>query len=391
MNMKYNFDEIILRENTSSVKYDLRKKIFGREDVIPLWVADMDFASPEFVRQALRKRIDHPIFGYTFIQKEFYNSIIKWFFRRHSWNIKREWISFTPGIVPALNLAVMAFTKPGEKIIVQPPVYFPFYSAIKNNNRRIIYNQLEEKNGKYEMNLIDLGKKIDSTTKLMLLCHPHNPAGREWEPDILEKLIHICNKNNIIILSDEIHSDLMLHGKKHIPLATLSKSAEKISITCISSSKTFNLAGLACSALIIPEPNLKKLMDKVIDQVHIGMGNLFGLIASEAAYEKGEEWLEQLLNYLGGNLDLIQNFFRTRLPMIKFHVPEATYMIWLDFRELGLTKKQLSDLLVQKAMLGLNEGSTFGPGGNGFQRLNFALPRAILLKALEQLEKALNN
>lgn len=388
--MKYNFDEIIHREGTNCVKYDMREKFFGNENVMPLWVADMDFASPNFVRQAIIERAMHPIYGYTFIPEGLYISIINWMQRRHGWSVKKDWISLTPGIVPALNMAVLANTRPGDKIIVQPPVYFPFFSAVKNNDRRLVYNQLKEKNGSYQMDLKDLRQKCDKKTKMLLLCHPQNPIGCVWKKDVLEELVHICEKNNITIVSDEIHSDLMLNKSKHIPLASLSETAAKISITTIAPSKTFNLAGMASSALIIPDPELKKLMDKVIDQVHIGMGNLFGLTAMQVAYEKGDDWLNQLLEYLEGNLELMKVFFTQRIPQIKLYIPESTYMIWLDFRELGLTKKQLTDFVIQKAGLGLNDGHSFGPGGNGFQRMNFALPRAQLLKALEQLEKAVN-
>jgi cysteine-S-conjugate beta-lyase len=285
--MNYNFDEIIQRENTDCVKYDLRKKFFGDENVIPLWVADMDFASPDFIKQAIIERAAHGIYGYTFPSENLYSSIANWLLRRHSWNIDKNWILFTPGIVPALNLAIIAFTQPGEKVIVQPPVYFPFFSAVKNNNRNLVYNQLQEINGRYEMDFRDLEKKIDKKTKLLLLCHPHNPIGRVWEMDELNHLIEICADNNITIVSDEIHSDLMLYGKKHTPLASVSETAAKISVTCMAPSKTFNLAGLASSALIIPDPDLKRTFEKTADQVHIGMGNIFGMTAMQAAYEKG--------------------------------------------------------------------------------------------------------
>ena len=388
--MKYNFDEIISREGTSCIKYDLRKKFFGNENVIPLWVADMDFASPEVVRQALIERAMHPIYGYTMPPEGLFTSVINWMQRRHGWRVEKNWISFTPGIVPALNLSVMAYTQPGDKVIIQPPVYFPFFSAVRNNNRHLVYNQLKEKNGKYQMDLKDLEQKIDRKTKLLLLCHPHNPIGCVWERDVLENLVYLCAKNNIKIISDEIHSDLMLNGNKHIPLASVSETAANISITCIAPSKTFNLAGMASSALIIPDPELKKIMDKVIDQVHIGMGNIFGMTAMQAAYENGDDWLDQLLKYLEANLDLIIDFFHHRLPGIKVYIPEATYMVWLDFHELKLNGKQLRDFIINEAGLGLNDGPSFGPGGKGFQRLNFALPGSRLLNALEQLEKAVN-
>ena len=386
--MKYNFDEIINRENTNCLKYDLRKKYFGDENVFPLWVADMDFASPGFIQEAIIERARHPIYGYTFPPDEFYNSITSWMQRRHGWTIKNEWISYTPGVVPALNLAIQAFTIPGDKVIVQPPVYFPFFSSVKDNKRELVYNQLIIKNGNYEMDFDDLERKIDGRTKLILLCHPHNPAGRVWKTEDLLRLVRICEKNGIIIVSDEIHSDLMLHGNRHVPLAAVSDSASKISITCIAPSKTFNLAGLSSSALIIPEGKLKRAFDREIDRLHLRMGNIFGITAMQAAYEKGDEWLGQLLAYLDGNIDLIAGFFHERIPEVKVFIPEATYMVWLDFSGLGLSDADLRKFIISEAGLGLNDGPSFGPGGTGFQRLNFALPREKLVHALEILEKA---
>jgi cystathionine beta-lyase len=389
--MTYNFDKIIRRENTACVKYDLRKGYFGREDVLPLWVADMDFETPDFIREAVQKRAAHPIYGYTFRTDSFSQSIINWMKKRHGWDVQKEWVSFSPGVVPALNMAVLAFSEPGEKVIVQAPVYFPFFTAVKNHGRELVYNQLIEKNGRYEMDFDDLEKKADDKTRILLLCHPHNPVGRLWSRDELETLTDICVRKNILIVSDEIHSDLMLNGNKHIPLASLSQKAADISLTCIAPSKTFNLAGLSTSALIIPNETHKKTYEKMLDALHIGMGNLFGTISLEAAYNEGEEWLEELLGYLDKNLLLLNEFFRTRIPGVKVIQPEATYLVWLDFRCLGLNNKELKEFIIQKAGIGLNDGPSFGPGGEGFQRINIALPRVILQEALERLEKALKS
>jgi len=388
--MIYNFDKIVARENTSCIKYDLRKAYFGREDVMPLWVADMDFETPDFIREAVLKRAAHPIYGYTFRTDSFSGSIINWMQKRHQWEVKKEWISFSPGVVPALNMAVLAFTKPGDKVILQPPVYFPFFTAVKNHGREILYNQLVEKNGRYEMDFEDLENKIDDRTKLLLLCHPHNPVGRLWSKQELETLVEICARKNIIIISDEIHSDLMLNNNVHVPLATLSDKAAEISLTCIAPSKTFNLAGLSTSALIIPNENHKKVYEKILDDLHIGMGNLFGITSMESAYNEGEEWLYQLLKYLNKNLEILNNFFTERIPKVKVIQPEATYLVWLDFRELGMHNKDLKEFVIQKAGLGLNDGPTFGPGGDGFQRINIALPTEVLVRALEKLEEAVN-
>jgi len=386
--MTYDFDKIILRENTSCVKYDLRKEFFGTASVVPLWVADMDFETPDFIRDAVIKRASHPVYGYTFRSDSFQRSIINWMGKRHNWEIKKEWVAFSPGVVPALNMAVMAFTSPGDKVIVQPPVYFPFFTAVKNHGRQLVYNQLTEKNGRYEMDFDDLEQKIDEKTKLLLLCHPHNPVGRLWSRTELETLVEICTRKNILIVSDEIHSDLMLKGNVHVPLASLSQQAADISLTCIAPSKTFNLAGLATSALIIPNEAHRKVYEKILDDLHVGMGNLFGITSLEAAYDGGEEWLGQLLAYLDQNLELLNNFIFSRIPGIKVVPAEATYLIWLDFRGLGLKGKELKEFVIQKAGIGLNDGPSFGPGGDGFQRINIALPRKILTEALEKLERA---
>jgi len=386
--MTYDFDKIILRENTSCVKYDLRKEFFGTASVVPLWVADMDFETPDFIRDAVIKRASHPVYGYTFRSDSFQRSIINWMGKRHNWEIKKEWVAFSPGVVPALNMAVMAFTSPGDKVIVQPPVYFPFFTAVKNHGRQLVYNQLSEKNGRYEMDFDDLEQKIDEKTKLLLLCHPHNPVGRLWSRTELETLVEICTRKNILIVSDEIHSDLMLKGNVHVPLASLSQQAADISLTCIAPSKTFNLAGLATSALIIPNEAHRKVYEKILDDLHVGMGNLFGITSLEAAYDGGEEWLGQLLAYLDQNLELLNNFIFSRIPGIKVVPAEATYLIWLDFRGLGLKGKELKEFVIQKAGIGLNDGPSFGPGGDGFQRINIALPRKILTEALEKLERA---
>ena len=388
--MKYNFDKIIPRENTACIKYDLRKEYFGDDAILPLWVADMDFETPDFIREAVMKRAAHPVYGYTFRTGAFSQSIIRWNQKRHNWPLQKEWISFSPGVVPSLNMAVLAFTKPGDQVVVQPPVYFPFFTAVKNHGRELIYNQLVEKNGLYKMDFEDLERKTGEKTRLLLLCHPHNPVGRLWSKTELETLVEICHRKNIIIVSDEIHSDLMLKGNKHVPLASLSQKAAGISLTCIAPSKTFNLAGLSTSALIIPNPDHKKAYEKMLDNLHIGMGNLFGTVALETAYNQGEEWIEQLLAYLNNNLSILNDFFKTRIPAVRVIQPEATYLVWLDFRELGLNKKELKEFIIRKAGIGLSDGPSFGPGGDSFQRINIALPTSVLITAIERLEKAIN-
>jgi len=389
--MTWNFDETVGREGTDCIKYDLREQTFGRKDVIPMWVADMDFKTPEFIVKKLHDRLRHEIFGYSFRPPEYFDSIISWMKKRHNWEIEKDWICFCPGIVPELNLCTLTYTRPGDSIIVQPPVYFPFFTAVKNHGRELVYNQLLEKNGHYEMDFDDLERRMDERTRLLLLCHPHNPVGRLWTKQELETLVEICARKNVMIVSDEIHSDLMLHGNIHIPLASLSEKAAEISLTCIAPSKTFNLAGLSTSALIIPNEGYRKTYEKMLDNLHVGMGNLFGIITLEAAYNEGEDWLRQLLAYLDENYKLLTDFFASRIPMVKVIPADATYLIWLDFRKLGLKNKELKEFIIDKAGLGLNDGPSFGPGGDGFQRINIALPRKSLLDALEKLEKAVNS
>ncbi len=385
--MKYNFDEIIPRENTNSVKYDLRKPVFGNPDVIPLWVADMDFKTPDFIVEAVKKRAEHEIYGYSTKPDSFFASIVQWMKKRHNWDIQSNWIAFSPGVVPALSLCVLAFTNPGDKIIVQSPVYHPFFSCIKNNGRQIVNNSLKEENGRYSFDLEGLEKIIDSRTKMIFISNPHNPVGRVWTNEELEKLAEICLKHEILILSDEIHSDLIFQPHKHIPIASISEEIANLSITTIAPSKTFNIAGLSTSALIIPNKKILSIYNNMLDTIHIGMGNIFGVAALESAYRNGEEWLEQLMNYLNENLNYLSDYFEKNLPKIKVIKPEGTYLVWLDFRELNLSQKELNQKLIQDAKVGLNDGTMFGEGGKGFQRMNIACQKATLEKAFINLKK----
>jgi cysteine-S-conjugate beta-lyase len=386
--MHYNFDEIINREDTDSVKYDLRNEVFKSKEVIPLWVADMDFRTPDFILAALQKRLEHGILGYTLIPPSFYQSIVHWNMRRHHWEIQPEWISFSPGVVPALNLLVMAYTQPGDSIIVQPPVYFPFFSAVENHGRKLVTNPLRFEQGEYSMDFGDLESKIDSQTRMMFLCNPHNPTGNVWSPEVLKRIGDICASNNILLVSDEIHSDLVYEGFKHTPTASISDEIAQITITCMSPSKTFNLAGLSTAYLIIPDAGLKVQYEKTLDHVHVGAGNIFGFIATEAAYDHGEDWLKQLMDYLEGNLRLLQEFLARHLPMIRVISPEATYLIWLDCSQLGMSPAALRSFMIHEAGLGLNDGPQFGKEGEGFQRINIACPRPILYEALVKMHSA---
>lgn len=387
--MHYNFDELIERRGTDSLKYDATQRVFGSQDVLPLWVADMDFRTPDFVVEAIQKRVQHEIYGYTIRPESLYKSVIDWVKRHYNWNIQKEWIVFTPGVVPALNMSIMAYTNPGDKVILQSPVYYPFFWSINLNQRKLVNNQLVHAVDTYKMDLKSLKEQIDADTKLMLLCNPHNPVGRVWKREELLELAEICLERNIIMISDEIHADLILNGHKHIPFSTLGDDVANITATCLAPSKTFNLAGLSTSFMVIPNPDLRKKLEGVIENLHIAGGNIFGFIALEAAYTKGDEWLEQMLRYVEGNIDAMIAFFAERIPRVKVIRPEGTYLVWVDFSGLGMSDQELRRFMIEKAKVGFNYGPDFGPGGEGFERINVACPRSTLMEALERIEKAL--
>lgn len=380
----YNLDEIISREGTDCVKYDLREVIFGRKDVIPMWVADMDFAVPAFVQEAVTKRAAHPIYGYSVIPDSYYDSIISWQNKRYNWQINKNQILFSPGVVTGLNIIVQALTDPGDKIIVQPPVYFPFFSSVENNGRKLVLNQLIEKDGVYSIDFDDLERKMKDGARMMILCSPHNPVSRCWRKEELEWIGAKCLEYGVVIVSDEIHCDLVFNPFQHIPLATLSEEISQNTITCIAPSKTFNLAGLFASSVIITNEHLREKFKKASERVHLS-ANLFGITAAEAAYRQGGPWLSELMAYLNDNAVFTNEFLASNLPVITMSPVEATYMAWLDFRKLGIPDKELRKMLIEKAGLGFVDGPTFGIGGEGFQRMNFACPRSILEKALEPL------
>jgi cystathionine beta-lyase len=297
---------------------------------------------------------------------------------------------FSPGIVPAVNIAVMAFTKPGDKVIVQPPVYFPFFSAVRDNGRQLVYNQLKLESGRYNMDFDDLRKKIDNRTKMIIISNPHNPGGSVWTRDELTELTEICLEKKVLIISDEIHSDLVLPHYKHTVLADISEEFAKHTVTMMAPSKTFNLAGMATSSVIISDPDLRDTFNTMLERVHIGMGNIFGAVASEAAYTHGAAWRKQLLDYVQKNIDYVERFLQGNIPLVKIIKPESTYMIWLDFRELKLSDDELKNFIIHEAKLGFNDGPVFGPGGEGFQRMNVACPKALVEEAMQRLAKAIN-
>lgn len=387
--MKYNFDEIIRRNETDCLKWDFVEERFGANDLLPMWVADMDFLSPEEVRREIEKRLEHRIFGYTGRGKSYYEAIISWVLKRHGWEIKREWIQNNPGVVSTLAISILAFTKPGDRILIQTPVYPPFFRVIESNGREIVKNPLIASNSGYEMDFDDLEKKFQSGVKMMLLCNPHNPVGRVFTRDELLKLGELCRRYNVIVVSDEIHSDIIFKNHKHIPLASLSKEFSDFTISCIAPSKTFNVAGLSASLAIIPN---KELMERFTDTM-LGLGidgsNLIGGVALEACYSYGEEWLEELLVYIKGNRDFALEFIEARIPQIKAVKSEGTYLMWLDCRGLDMENEELNKFMIEKAKIALNDGSTFGEEGKGFLRLNIGCPRSILKEGLERIENAI--
>ena len=385
----WNFDEPAGREGTDCIKYDRREETFGVKDVIPMWVADMDFNTPDFIVESLQKRLEHPIYGYSFRSTEYFQSMIRWIKSRHNWSVEKEWISFCPGIVPALNFCTLAFTQTGDNIIVQPPVYFPFFSAAESHGRNLIYNRLTESEGTWSMDFDSLARGIDSKTKMIIISNPHNPVGRVWTPEELTRLADICLKQNIVIISDEIHCDLILPGFTHTPMASLSEEIAENTVTLIAPSKTFNIAGLSTSSVIIQNPVLRKSFNRIVENLHIGNGNIFGNMASIAAYSHGHEWLDSLLDYIDNNVEFVKNYCSKMIPEIIPVQPEATYMIWLDCRKLGMSGKDLQNFFVTKAGIGMNEGSTFGPGGEGFMRMNIGATHQTVMRAMEQIEKAI--
>ena len=389
--MKYNFDELIDRRNTGAVKTDLCKKMFGTDDLIPLWVADMDFRTPDFIIDAINNRCKHPILGYTVPDEEYFNSIIRWIETRHGWKLERSWLGFLPGIVPGLAFAVNALTQTGDQIIIQPPVYPPFIHVPSKNDRELIYNPLKVVDGRFEMDLEDLEYKITDRTRMFILCNPHNPGGRTWDADTLIKVAEICHKHGVLVVSDEIHSDMALPGNVHTPFASVSELAEQNSITYMAPSKTFNMAGLVSSSYIIPNSEIQKKFSDFMDNSELANGNIFAYVAAQAAYEKGTEWLSEMISYIQGNVDYIVEFLEKNVPQIKPMIPQASFLIWLDCAGLEMNSHQLQEFMVKEARLGLNKGTTFGPGGEQHLRLNIGCSREVLKQAMEQLKSAINS
>jgi cystathionine beta-lyase len=388
--MKYDFDTVVERRGTNCLKYDFAKERGKAEDVLPLWVADMDFPTSAAITDRLKAVVEHGIFGYSEAKDDYYAAVSGWYRERFGWETERKWIVKTPGVVFALAAAVRAYTEEGDAVLIQQPVYYPFSSVVKDNNRKLIENDLKLTDGHYEIDFEDFEKKIiEHKIRLFLLCSPHNPVGRVWKEWELRKIGEICLKYGVTVVCDEIHSDFTFPGHKHLVFASLSEELAQITVTCTAPSKTFNIAGLQVSNIFIPNPQLRRKFRNAVSKAGYSQVNGMGLVACQAAYEGGAEWLDQLKDYLYGNLQFTREFLKERLPQIHLIDPEGTYLLWLDFRDLGMTEAQLEDLVVNKAKLWLDSGAMFGAVGEGFERINIACPRSILKQALEQLEAAL--
>lgn len=399
--MKYNFDVVVDRRNSNSVKWEFMQsgedlltfehtqRFFGEDRILPMWVADMDFKCPKPVVDALIARVQHGIYGYSAPTEEFYQSVVQWMRRRHGWEISPEWICITPGVVPALNMLVRAFASSGDKVLIQPPVYYPFYGAIENNGAEVALNPLIYKDGRYRMDFGDLEVLCsDPKVKLAILCNPHNPVGRVWTRDELVKFGELCIDNHVLVVSDEIHGDLIYDGHTFTPFASLSETFADYSVSCTSPSKTFNLAGLQTSCIIIPNDDLRSMFERILQSNGLfGIGP-FGIVALKAAYDHGEEWLLQVLEYIEGNLNYLEKYVTEKIPQISVIRPEGTYLVWLDCRRLGLDKWELKQLMLEEAKVYLDEGFIFGSEGEGFERINIACTRPVLVEALDRIRQA---
>lgn len=390
MKQIYDFNDLIDRKNTCSTKLEAMKEIYGRDDLIPLWIADMDFLCPPAITKALKERVEHGVFGYVKADNAYYNSIIDWLEKKHDWQVEKEMISFVPGVVKGFAFAIDAFTAENDKIIIQSPVYPPFKSTTDSLRRKIVNNPLILQDGQYEMDFDHLRKVAQEGCSMLILCNPHNPAGRIWTKNELIELAEICYDNNILVISDEIHSDLALPNYKHIPFATVSEKAAKNNITLMAPSKSFNIAGVVSSFAIVENKELREKYFDYLNARQLGEGTIFGYIATQYAYEYGENWLNQVMEYVEKNIAFVDNYLKQNIPQIKAIIPQASFLIWLDCRYLNLSQEELEDLFINKANLALNSGTTFGEEGTGFMRLNVGTSRIIIEKALENLKKAVS-
>lgn len=381
---KISFDELIERRGTGAIKTDSLLEIFGRDDLIPLWIADMDFLTPPCVVEAIQNRCTHSVLGYTKPTPSYYDAIINWLQRRHQWRVTKEDIGFVSGIVPGLAFCIKAFSCLGDKILIQPPVYPPFHHLPINNERILLSNPLSIEGGEFKIDFEDFEQKLKGT-RLFILCNPHNPGGRVWAREELQQIAKLCHQYGVLVISDEIHADLVLEGHKHIPFASVSDEAKFNSVTLMAPSKTFNMAGLSSSYHIIFNKSLKKKLDRYLQGSELANGHTFAFCAAEAAYNYGEEWLQEAISYIKGNIAYVHDYLHHHMPNIKAMEPQASFLLWLDCTELNMTQEELVSFFVNKARLALNNGEQFGKEGVGFMRLNVGCPRALLEKAMEQL------
>jgi cystathionine beta-lyase len=389
--MKYNFDTPVDRHNTASLKWNGAHLFLGERarDALPMWVADMDFRVPQEVIEALRRTAEHGIFGYPIVPDSYYDAVIRWMDRRYAWKIKREWMYHSPGVVPGLNCIVQAFTDKGDAIAIQSPVYYPFTNCIVNNDRRVVRNRLKLLDNQYTIDYDDLEEKLKTNNiSMLILCNPHNPVGRVWTKEELIQFGQICLKYNVLVISDEIHADLTFNGFSTTAFAGISDDFAQNTIVCTSASKTFNLAGLQTANIIIPNERLGRIFDNYMEKLHLLRPNIFGQVATEVAYSCGEEWLQQLKDYLQDNLQFVIQFITNNIEGIKVIKPEGTYLVWLDCRGLGMSDKELKTFMLDRAKVALDDGYLFGPGGEGFTRMNIACTRKTLQEALGRIEQA---
>lgn len=388
----YDFDKIVDRNGSNCLKYDALLEYYGRKDLIPMWVADMDFETPDFILDALKHRLEHPILGYTIAYDSYWQSIINWLKKRHNWCVKRDWLCYIPGIVKGIGMAINAFTQSGDKIVIQTPVYHPFRLVPEQNKREVIYNPLKQTNdGLYEMDFDHLEQLLDEKCKMLILANPHNPIGLMWDKATLQRLAQIAMQHNLIVVSDEIHCDMPLYGHNHIPFATVSEAAANCSITFGAPSKTFNIAGIVSSYAIVPNANIREKFFSWLEANELDMATIFAMIATEAAFNYGDEWRCQMLSYIEGNIDFIADYVASEIPKVKVIKPQASYLVWLDFTGLGLSHDAVVDMIVNRAHLAMNDGAMFGEEGKQHMRMNVGMPRSVIAKAMEQLKDAVRN
>lgn len=389
--MTYDFDKPVERRGTGALKLDVLKERYGRADLTPLWVADMDFETPDFITDALRQRMEHSLFGYTVEPEDYWPTVQNWLLTHHGWDVRREWLTYIPGIVKGIGMVVNVFTNPGDKVIIQPPVYHPFRITPQGNGREVVYNPLiRHDDGAYTMDFDNLAQVADDKCRVLILSNPHNPAGILWDKETLSRLADFCYDHNIIVISDEIHCDMALWGKCHTPFATVSDKAAHCSITFGAPSKTFNIAGVVSSYAIVPDDAMRQKFYSWLQANEFNDPTIFSPIATIAAFQHGEEWRKQMLSYIEGNIMFVEEFCQKHIPEVRPLRPQASFLVWIDCRELGLDHDGLVDLFVNKARLALNDGEMFGQGGQGFMRMNVATQRSVLQTALTQLAEAIS-